>query len=100
MDHPSFGPACLFIGVKANNITSTKQNLDSTTDLIAAGSIKGQILSNTIELQPAGISPPTISGLLPANAIAGSGGFQLTVNGTGFGTYSTVQWKGTARSTF
>jgi hypothetical protein len=99
MDNPSFGPACQFIGVKANNSTSTKQNLDSNTDLMAVGSINGQILANVIDLLPSGTSRPTITSLSPANATAGSGDFWLTVNGTGFVANSVVQWNGSPRTT-
>ncbi len=43
--------------------------------------------------------PPTISSLSPSSALAGSGAFTLTVNGSGFVTASTVQWKGSNRTT-
>ncbi len=99
MDNPSFGPACLFINAKANNVTSTKQNLDSTTDLIAAGSINGQILSNIIDLLPANTSAPRIHNLLPGSTTEGGTSFMLTVNGTGFVDTAVVQWKGSARTT-
>ena len=99
MDSPSFGPACSFIDVKANNLTSTKQNLNSNTDLIAAGSISGQILSNVIDLQPAGTQGPTITSLLPDSAIAGGPAIVLTVNGAAFANDSKVQWNGSERTT-
>ncbi len=99
MDNPLFGPACVFIDVKANNSTSTKQNLNSSTDLIAAGSINGQILSNVIDLQPAQTSGLTISSLSPASATAGGAAFTLTVNGSGFVNASQVQWNNAPRNT-
>jgi trimeric autotransporter adhesin len=42
---------------------------------------------------------PTITSLAPASATAGSGGFTLTVNGTGFVSGSTVRWNGADRTT-
>lgn len=42
---------------------------------------------------------PTIGGLSPASATAGSNGITLTVNGTGFVGGSTVRWNGSARAT-
>ncbi|MCI0419631.1 MAG: choice-of-anchor D domain-containing protein [Acidobacteria bacterium] len=46
------------------------------------------------------VSPPTITGLSPSSAIAGGGGFTLTVTGTGFTSINTVvQWNGSGRPT-
>src|SRR2546429_9393469 len=42
---------------------------------------------------------PTTTGLTPASAAAGSPGFTLTVNGSGFVPASVVQWNGTDRPT-
>jgi hypothetical protein len=39
---------------------------------------------------------PTVSGLTPTSAIAGSSAFQITVAGSGFVSGSTVEWNGTA----
>ncbi len=42
---------------------------------------------------------PSLTGLNPASVTAGSAGFTLTVNGTGFIPGSVVQWNGVARQT-
>jgi hypothetical protein len=42
---------------------------------------------------------PVASSLSPASAVAGSAGFTLTVNGSGFVTSSVVHWNGAARPT-
>jgi hypothetical protein len=42
---------------------------------------------------------PTISGVTPTSAVAGSAAFQLTVAGSGFVSGSVVQWNGTALPT-
>jgi hypothetical protein len=42
---------------------------------------------------------PTISSISPATAVAGSGGFTLTITGTNFVTNSVVRWNGSPRPT-
>ena len=42
---------------------------------------------------------PTITSISPLSALAGTAGFSLTVNGTGFVTTSVVRWKGIDRPT-
>jgi subtilisin family serine protease len=42
---------------------------------------------------------PVVTSLAPSTAVAGAGGFSLTVNGSGFATSSVVNWNGTARPT-
>jgi hypothetical protein len=42
---------------------------------------------------------PTITSIVPTSALAGTAGFSLTVNGTGFVTTSVVRWKGIDRPT-
>ncbi len=42
---------------------------------------------------------PTLTAINPTAALAGSGAFPLTVNGTNFNTTSIVQWNGAARTT-
>jgi hypothetical protein len=42
---------------------------------------------------------PVVSSLSPSSAVAGSAGFSLTVNGTGFTAASVVNWNGSARAT-
>lgn len=45
------------------------------------------------------VSSPSITGLSPSSATAGSAGFTLTVFGAGFSTASVVRWNGAGRST-
>jgi uncharacterized protein YidB (DUF937 family) len=40
-----------------------------------------------------------VAELVPASAMAGMGGFMLTVNGSGFGTDAVVFWNGSMRTT-
>jgi hypothetical protein len=42
---------------------------------------------------------PTISSISPSTAVAGSGGFTLTITGTNFVTNSVVRWNGSDRTT-
>jgi len=42
---------------------------------------------------------PTLTSLSPASALAGTGGFTLTANGTNFVPQSTLYWNGSARPT-
>ena len=51
----------------------------------------------TFDLAPAPV--PVMSSLSPSTAVAGSAGFTLTVNGSGFVTSSVVRWNGVARTT-
>ena len=58
--------------------------------------------SNSASIQPP--PPPTnpapsIAGLSPSNTVAGTGGFTLLVNGSGFVSTSVVEWNGTNRPT-
>lgn len=48
---------------------------------------------------PAAAPVPVLSSFSPSSAVAGSGGFGLTVNGTGFVSSSVVRWNGADRST-
>lgn len=44
-------------------------------------------------------NPPTITGISPTSVTAGSSGFTLTVNGSGFNSTSVIQWNGTGLTT-
>jgi len=55
--------------------------------------------SATAQLTVPSSNPPTITLLSPSSALAGSGAFTLTVNGTGFTSSSVVNWNGSARTT-
>jgi hypothetical protein len=46
-----------------------------------------------------GQGTPSITQLMPSSAMANSGAFVLTVNGSGFGTDSVVYWGTTTRTT-
>jgi hypothetical protein len=45
------------------------------------------------------VHAPTIASLTPSSAAAGGAAFTMTVTGTGFVGFSTVQWNGSARTT-
>ncbi len=60
--------------------------------------ISGGITSDPFQL-PVNPPPPVISTLVPASAIATGAAFTLTVNGSGFGQSSTVQWNGAQLTT-
>jgi centrosomal CEP192-like protein len=53
----------------------------------------------SVPARPPDAAAPTISGLSPSSATAGSSGLTLTVNGAGFTATSTVLWNGAARPT-
>ncbi|HTM69053.1 MAG TPA: hypothetical protein VL426_07220, partial [Candidatus Binatia bacterium] len=94
---------------------------DRTTTFVSASQLTASIPSSDITtagtatvtvFNPApggGLSPgqtftinnpvPTTSSLSPDNAIAGSGAFTLTVNGTNFVSTSVVRWAGSDRTT-
>src|SRR4029077_15216444 len=59
----------------------------------------GGVTSNTVTIPIAAAPAPSLSSLSPANKVAGSAAFTLTVNGTNFNSTSVVQWKGSARTT-
>ena len=51
-------------------------------------------------LPPSSTNPaPSIAALSPSNTVAGTGGFTLLVNGSGFVSTSVVRWNGTDRPT-
>lgn len=56
-------------------------------------------LVSTIALAQSNPVPLVNQPLVPASAAPGSGGFTLTVNGTGFSSGSVVQWNGSPRVT-
>jgi sugar lactone lactonase YvrE len=59
------------------------------------GGLSGWLNFTVTSLNPA----PTVTSLLPSSAAAGSAGFALTVNGTGFISASVVRWNGADRAT-
>ncbi len=75
-----------------------------TSDIATAGTANvtvvnpGNLTSNTAPFtitNPA----PTITAISPATAVAGSGGFTLTITGTNFVNGSVVRWNGSPRTT-
>jgi hypothetical protein len=58
----------------------------------------GGVASNGVTFAVASL-PPSITGMSPSSAVAGSGPLTLMITGTNFVPSSTVQWNGTARST-
>ena len=78
------------------------------TDIAAAGTIPVTMLnpdggvSNTMNFEvkvPVPVSTPTVTGLSPFYATAGTASFTLTVNGSGFLPGAKVRWNGTDRVT-
>jgi subtilisin family serine protease len=55
--------------------------------------------SPTVTVTAVSAPVPGVSSLSPANAMAGTAGFSLTVNGSGFTNASVVNWNGSPRST-
>ena len=55
--------------------------------------------SPTVNVIVVPASVPVASSLSPSSALAGAGGFPLTVNGSGFTTTSVVNWNGSPRAT-
>ena len=86
MTNPAFNTPCLFIDTSdslssTSNPTSTKQNVNATTDLVVACSTgrKGNtILVNSLDVTPNAV---TIFSLSPKEVTAGEAAFTLTVNG-------------------
>src|SRR5206468_1754463 len=88
MNNPAFNTPCIFMDTSqstqtSSNPTSTKQNLDASTDLMVAASTgkKGNtILFNTVDITP---SQVTIFGLSPREVTAGESPESLTVTVNG-----------------
>jgi len=91
--------------------TALQATIDST-DILTPSTIPvtvftpppGGGLSSALsfEIYPFGqqVNPvPTLQSITPSIIIAGSGGFQLSVTGSGFTSASVVEWAGSARST-
>ena len=104
MTNPAFNTPCLMIDTSdsltsTSNPTSTKQNVNATTDLVVACSTgrKGNtILVNSLDVTP---NVVTIFSLSPKEVTAGEAGFTLAVNGKLFVNTSVVRFNGTAKTT-
>jgi hypothetical protein len=120
------GGAGLTVTVNGSNFVSTSvfrwKGAARTTTYVSATQLRAQItaadlatpgsaLSSVYTPTPGGGASatsmtftinapvPAVSSLSPASAIAGSTGFTLIVNGSGFVTTSSVRWNGSARTT-
>lgn len=71
----------------ANDQLGTARPIGSACDIGAVEGAEGTAV------------PPTITTIDPTSGTQGTGGFTLTVNGTGFSAASVVRWKGLARET-
>jgi hypothetical protein len=91
-----------FNGAKA---TPSSWGATSITAPVPAGATTGTVVVSVGGLTSNGVTfavtslPPSITGLSPSSAVAGSGPLTLMVTGTNFVPSSTLQWNGTARST-
>jgi len=95
-----------FNGTPASFTVVSGTYLEAT---VPAGATKGYVtvtessgsLKSNIEFvpKPETFAKPAITSFLPGSAIAGTAGFTLTVNGTGFVSSSVVDWAGSPRAT-
>jgi IPT/TIG domain len=86
--------------------TTSLQAAITAADITAVGMAMVTVLNPAPGGGPSGALPfsivasvPAIKLLNPSSAVAGSSGFTLTVTGTNFVSSSTVQWKGSPRTT-
>ena len=108
MINPAFNTPCIFIDTSDNegttgtsNPTSTKQNINAATDLVAAASTGRQgnrILTSTVDITP---NVLTIFNVSPKEVTAGenTSAVVLTVNGKRFLPGATVRLNGSNRTT-
>ena len=78
------GPGQLTAFVAANLIATA----GTASVLVTAGAASTSAITFTIT------APPAITTLSPSSAVVGTGGFTLTVTGTGFAQGAVVQWNG------
>ncbi len=75
-------------------------DLAGTRSVVVTNPVPGGGVSNSVTFNVTGSNPvPVITSISPANGIAGTNAFTLTVNGTGFDSASVVSFGGTARVT-
>jgi hypothetical protein len=101
MNNPAFNTPCLILdtsdddtAISTSNPTSTKQNLNATTDLVVAGSTGrggNRIISNTVDLTP---NVLTLFSISPAEVTAGEASFTLTATGKLFSTNAGIRING------
>jgi hypothetical protein len=119
--NPTFGPVGTVVTISGTNFgaspgtstivfngvvaTPTSWSATSITARVPAGATTGTVVVTVGGVASNGVTfavvsqPPSITGLSPSSAVAGSGPLTLMVTGTNFVLSSTVQWNGTARST-
>ena len=88
----SWSPNYLFATLPAANLTAVGS-------LSVTVSNPGPLLSNAVTISVTPNPVPTLSGISPASAAAGSPGFTLTVSGSNFVPTSVVHWNGSVRPT-
>ena len=70
----------------------------NVTNVSGSATTQNVALSGSVTATPTPNPVPTITGLSPATAVAGSGDFTLTVNGTNFVSSSTATFNGISRT--
>jgi len=82
-------------------ITSSDIAAAGTVQVTAINPLPGGGTSAAVSFNVSAVNnpAPTISGLVPNNAVAGGTAFTLTVNGTNFLSSSVVKWDGSPRTT-
>ena len=89
-------PAVLYISLSGAGLNQQTYNTSFTINA-ATGTLTVPItLNNGVA---GSLAAPAVSSLSPNSVTAGSAGFTLQVNGSGFQSSSTVQWNGTALQT-
>jgi uncharacterized repeat protein (TIGR01451 family) len=102
-------PVTCSLGTLASGATSTitlvvtptaTNGALSNTATVTTTSTDSNSANNSATATTAVVNPvPTITSLSPSSAALGGTAFTLTVNGTNFVSNSSVQWKGSARTT-
>src|SRR5882762_10748932 len=88
----SWNPNFVFFTLPAANLTSVGS-------LSVTVSNPGSLTSNAMTITVTPNPVPTLSGISPASAAAGSAAFTLTASGSNFVPASVIQWNGSARPT-
>jgi len=93
--HASGAASGGFICLRSANAAG-KQSTDQSCNVL---SVPARPVGSTPPPPPPSAPAPSASNLSPSSAVAGSGGFSLTVNGSGFVAASVVRWNGGTRAT-
>lgn len=91
-------PASLGVGVYTDTLTVVVCLDQACTQPVSNSGLKIPVTYTVTAGNPA-TAVPSVSGLVPSSATAGSPAFTLTVNGGNFATSSVVQWNGSPRTT-